>query len=653
MKKFISMLLFLALLLGTIAVPDRAEAMEQAKKEQEAAVVIEKPPESVKSEENTATEGERGDEEQKKGEEVKESEEWYQILPSDEVKVHEVPGEEPVTDITKESSVVLALNSGNYASAKSTEEVVLQVGEKVSYGSWSTNYFYINGQLVYCLEPRKGTPSSGNYIADVLQNDHLTKGMYYLMGGPGFTPEIREAFFSSAAGFSEKQIYAFCHAILSFIYSGYNMNSDAFIGLNKEERDGISTISYQIRDMLPAPPEGKVSIQPSHQNAKWDEGSKSQWTDVYRVEGDARNLLNFTLPTGVRLHNLITGAVMQSAVTVKGGDQFRLEAEPGVSGYWSSGKIKGSIQETYMSFLIRPPGDDQAVGGLACHKEPELTTEFSVEWMSQGKIRIQKVSGEDGRALAGAEFGIYARDRIEKNGVVIADAGQLLAKLITDENGMGESSYLPSEAYYLVKELKAPDGYEITEDLKKGCEVYLGNQSEIMENGVPVLVLNIKNDLKRCDLTIKKSIRRSDIVWANGNPTFLFQVSGVDLEGREHTYVREAEFTREYVDQNSTKEGIVSLEAVFHNIPCGRNYSVFEMETNRYVLEEVITEDTNVLIARTAESFYGTAPEQIFSVTVDLLLKPRGSSVTFLNKKIRWDDWSHNSIAVNSIKVKK
>ena len=40
MKKFISMLLFLALLLGTIAVPDRAEAMEQAKKEQEAAVEL-------------------------------------------------------------------------------------------------------------------------------------------------------------------------------------------------------------------------------------------------------------------------------------------------------------------------------------------------------------------------------------------------------------------------------------------------------------------------------------------------------------------------------------------------------------------------------------------------------------------------------------
>ena len=321
MKRFISMLLFFALLFGVIVIPDRAEAMEQAKEEREAAAVIEKPPESVKSEDRVETEQTDVDEEQqKKGKDVQENKEWYRILPSDEVEVREVAGEEPDTDITREASVVLALNSGSSASVKSVEEVVLQVGERVSYGSWSTNYFYINGQLAYCLEPRKGTPSSGNYIADVLQNDHLTKGMYYLMGGPGFTPEIREAFFSSAAGFSEKQIYAFCHAILSFIYSGYNLNSDAFIGLNKEERDGISTISYQIRDMLPAPPEGKVSIQPPHQNAKWNEESKSQWTDVYQVEGDARNLLKFTLPAGVRLHNLITGAVMQSAATVKGGD---------------------------------------------------------------------------------------------------------------------------------------------------------------------------------------------------------------------------------------------------------------------------------------------------------------------------------------------
>lgn len=654
MKRFISMLLFFALLFGVIVIPDRAEAMEQAKEEREAAAVIEKPPESVKSEDRVETEQTDVDEEQqKKGKDVQENKEWYRILPSDEVEVREVPGEEPDTDITREASVVLALNSGSSASVKSVEEVVLQVGERVSYGSWSTNYFYINGQLAYCLEPRKGTPSSGNYIADVLQNDHLTKGMYYLMGGPGFTPEIREAFFSSAAGFSEKQIYAFCHAILSFIYSGYNLNSDAFIGLNKEERDGISTISYQIRDMLPAPPEGKVSIQPPHQNAKWNEESKSQWTDVYQVEGDARNLLKFTLPAGVRLHNLITGAVMQSAATVKGGDQFRLEAEPGVSGHWTSGKIKGSIQETYMSFLIRPPGDDQAVGGLAYHREPELTTEFSVEWMSQGKIRIHKVSGEDGRVLAGAEFGIYARDRIEKNGVVLADAGQLVAKLTTDKAGMGESPYLPSEAYYLVKELKAPDGYGITEDLKKGCEVYLGNQSEIMENGVPVVVLNIKNDLKRCDLTIKKVIRRSDIVWANGNPTFLFRVSGVDLEGREHTYVRSVEFTKAYVEQNIEWTGNVSMEAVFEDIPCGRQYSVSEVETNRYVLQNVTSADKNVVIQRNTESRYGIVPEQIFTVTADLLQKPKGSSVTFFNKKIRWDDWSHNSIVINPVKIEK
>lgn len=652
MKKFISMLLLFVLLLSTSFMPGRAEAMEQAKKEQEAAAVIEKPPE--KQDLDMAEEQKKSSEKELQKEDfiTPEDGEFYEILPSDEAEVSEAL-EEADTDTASESAIVLAMNQGRAADTRSVENVVLQVGERVSYGSWSTNYFYINGQLAYCLEPSKGTPSSGNYIADVLKNDQLTKGMYYLMGGPGFTPEIREAFFSSAAGFTEKQIYAFCHAILSFIYSGYDTSSDAFLGLNKDERNGISTISYQIRDQLPTPPDGAICIRPPHQNARWDEKSGCQRTDVYQVDGDPRNVLNFTLPTGVRLHNLVTGTVTQSAVTVNGGDRFQLEADPGVSGFWTSGKIRGSIQETYMSFLVRPPGNAQAVGGLAYHKEPELTTEFSVEWMSQGKLRIQKISGESGRTLAGAEFGLYARDRIEKNGVVLAEAGQLMGKIVTDDSGMGESTLLPTEACYLIKELKAPEGYEITKEAKDGYEVYLGNQEGVLENGIPVIELQIKNELKRCDLTVRKVIRASEIVWANGNPTFLFRISGTDLEGRKHTYVRAAEFTQEYVNRSGVKDDEVSIQTVFDNIPCGQEYSVTELQVNRYVLEDVISEDTNIAIMRNAESIYGTSPEQIFTVTADLLQKPKGSSVTFRNRKIRWDNWSHNNIAVNSIRLKK
>lgn len=652
MRKYISAVLIMILLVGGIMMTDRTNALEDVKKDEEPVAVIEKPPEVsevfgdyevIELPEGSGSESvgiKAGDlDEEKVVEDEKTQEEG-------EASDNRVKSEQ----IQEMPALVLAMNEGD---GRAVENVVLKVGERVSYGKWSTNYFYINGQLAYCLEPSKGTPSSGDYIAEVLQNDNLTKGMYYLMGGPGFTPEIREAFFSSAAGFTEKQIYAYCHAVLSFIYSGYNLNSDAFLGLSGEERDGISTISYQIRDLLPAPPEGRISIQPAHQSAQWDHASRHQWTDPYQVVGDARNVLRFVLPEGVKLHNLVTGAVMQMNAEVKGGDSFRLEGEAHISGRWTSGKIKGSIQETYMSFLIQPPGDDQAVGGLAAHQEPEITTEFGVDWMSQGRLRIRKQSKTSGGALAGAEFGIYARDQIVRNGVVLAEAGQKMTQVVTDESGMAESGLLPSEAYYIVREQKAPEGYQISAELAGGVEVYLANRAEIMEDGVPVEELELSNDLKDCNLTVQKVIKTSDIVWANGNPTFLFRVSGEDLEGRSHTYARVMEFTKAYADKHTDKNGKVSMNVVFANIPCGRNYSVTELETNRYVLQDVKTEDDNITVERLQRSVYGTMPERIFEVHADLYKKPEGSSVCFINQKIRWDDWSHNAIAVNEAGIEK
>lgn len=652
MRKYISAVLIMILLAGGIMAPGRTDAFEDVKRDEEPVTVIEKPPEVSET---------FGDYEVIELPEGSGSESaWIKAggLDGEKAVEDEKHQEEPeATDNREESeqmqespALVLAMNEGD---GRFVENVVLKVGEKVSYGNWSTNYFYINGQLAYCLEPRKGTPSSGNYIAEVLQNDNLTKGMYYLMGGPGFTPEIREAFFSSAAGFTEKQIYAYCHAVLSFIYSGYNLNSDAFLGLSGEERDGISTISYQIRDLLPAPPEGRISIQPAHQSARWDHVSRHQWTDPYQVVGDARNVLRFVLPEGVKLHNLVTGAVMQTNAEVKGGDSFQLEGEAHVSGRWTSGKIKGSIQETYMSFLVRPPGDDQAVGGLAAHREPEITTEFGVDWMSQGKLRLRKKSQTSGDALAGAEFGIYARDKIVRNGVVLAEAGEKMTQVVTDVSGMAESELLPSEAYYIVREQKAPEGYQMSAELAGGIEVYISNKAEIIEEGVPIVELELSNDLKVCSLTVQKVIKSSDIVWANGNPTFLFRISGEDLEGRKHTYTRAMEFTKAYADKHTDKNGNVSMKAVFEHIPCGRNYSVTELETNRYVLQDVKTEDSNITVERLQESVYGTMPERIFEVHADLYEKPEGSTVCFINQKIRWDDWSHNAIAVNEAGIEK
>lgn len=540
----------------------------------------------------------------------------------------------------------LAMNEGDVRARSGTENVTLRVGERVNYGNWSTNYFYINDKLAYCLEPSKKTPSGGDYVAEVLCNDELTKGMYYLMGGPGFTEDIREAFFSSAAGFTDQQIYAFCHAVLSFIYRDYDINSDAFLGLNEEEKKGIMTIGYQIRDLLPAPPDGTIDISPNHQTAYWDETSGRQWTRAYKITGDVRNVLSFALPEGVRLHNLTTGVIQDGNVSVKGGESFRLEGDAWVDGKWESGKLKGSIQETYMSFLIHLPGEGQDIGGLTYHKEPLDMIEFSASWTGRGLIRIKKVCTQTDSVLSGAEFAVYAKDNIVRNGVTLAKAGELMANIVTDDKGMGSTSFLPVDACYIIRETKAPEGYMLSDEAVRGIEVNLAHESG---NRSPEVTVEIDNTLISSNFMIHKVIKASEIVWANGNPTFLFQITGKDMKGKRHSYAKVMEFTEDYVESHTDQDGNVRMSVIFENIPCGKSYAVTEENVNRYVLTDVSSSDSNVKVRRLQDSTYGKEPKNLFEIMVDLYQKPYGSSVTFRNEKVRWDDWSHNEILVNHL----
>ena len=67
------------------------------------------------------------------------------------------------------------------------EEVQLVKGEKVQYMGYETHYYYVNGNLAYCLEPDMRSPGSGSYPSEELGSDELlAKAMYYVYGGPGF-----------------------------------------------------------------------------------------------------------------------------------------------------------------------------------------------------------------------------------------------------------------------------------------------------------------------------------------------------------------------------------------------------------------------------------------------------------------------------------
>lgn len=68
--------------------------------------------------------------------------------------------------------------------------VTLVKGKKLKYpsnvGNYSTNYFYVNGKIAYCLESPKSSPPDSDYIANILEtNAKLQKVLYYGYGGPG------------------------------------------------------------------------------------------------------------------------------------------------------------------------------------------------------------------------------------------------------------------------------------------------------------------------------------------------------------------------------------------------------------------------------------------------------------------------------------
>ena len=66
-------------------------------------------------------------------------------------------------------------------------EASLVQGEAVQYMGYSTHYYYVNGNLAYCLEPDMASPGNGNYPSEEIDPAQLLgKAMYYVYGGPGY-----------------------------------------------------------------------------------------------------------------------------------------------------------------------------------------------------------------------------------------------------------------------------------------------------------------------------------------------------------------------------------------------------------------------------------------------------------------------------------
>lgn len=150
-------------------------------------------------------------------------------------------------------------------------------------------------------------------------------------------------------------------------------------------------------------------------------------------------------------------------------------------------------------------------------------------------------------------------------------------------------------------------------------------------------------------LTIHKVISHEDIWWAHGNPSFFFKITGTDTDGTSHTYSRAMTYTKEYVDSHTASDGTITLSTTIKNIPDG-TYTIKEQKVSRFALTDVTAQTANIRIVKqaTGSSYADIAPITA-NITADLTLAD--GELTFYNRKITWDQYSHKDTTINSFSL--
>ena len=134
-------------------------------------------------------------------------------------------------------------------------------------------------------------------------------------------------------------------------------------------------------------------------------------------------------------------------------------------------------------------------------------------------ITVIKRDSESNEIVSGAEFGLYAKETIAVGDTVLFDEDALICKAVSDVNGNARFDYdLPLGKYY-VKELKAPDGYLLGDQIEEVDATYQG-QDVITVSLQP----EFKNDstkvsISKKDITTKKEIAgaKLSVIDSRGN----------------------------------------------------------------------------------------------------------------------------------------
>lgn len=361
---------------------------------------------------------------------------------------------------------------------------------------WSTYMCKYNGQWSYCLEASKRTPSSGNYAANVINNNVMVrKFLYYGFGGPA------QCLFKGQAlkddGLNEAETgYLYTHVLLSLAYSGDMCGAN----IDDLERAGIGLKStWQYVEGLPDPSNGAnfSTGDTASLKATFDKANMIQTTNTVSFNASSNETVQLPLQSNVTIH--IAGSSAQQTggtATVWGGQSFYLTAplENSPTDY-TSGTLNSSAKGKFCALAISDGnGSNQTHGSWT--QESVDSLRYSVDWLDFGWIDLIKKSANEGitnnngcYSLEGAVYGIYSD-------------GVQVDTITTDKNGYAKSSILPV-GNYTVKEITASTGYDLDENTYSVTVVkdqtVRANSNETPGND-PIGIEIVKNDVETLGL---------------------------------------------------------------------------------------------------------------------------------------------------------
>lgn len=119
---------------------------------------------------------------------------------------------------------------------------VLTVGSKISYDSYNTTWFEVDGQPAWCGNPSKNTPAAGTYEKSPLsamsgRTDELAADIWFSYGSPGFDASLWPGSWYGGGSMTADRYMALAHILMSDTYA--SNGNYAMFGCSEGFRDWV------------------------------------------------------------------------------------------------------------------------------------------------------------------------------------------------------------------------------------------------------------------------------------------------------------------------------------------------------------------------------------------------------------------------------